>query len=142
MATWAETIDPWGGVALGSKQFAPVYVSTTNFYIYGQDSTTALSTYVERRALIHEMGYSLLGRYVWPQILGNAGDVIQVSLGGSETPDGAISWEGPYNFEIGADTYVDFATPGRYLSIRFASTNSLGWTLQSYKVEYELTGKY
>ena len=143
MANWNETSDLWGGVALGSKQFAPVYCASTSFYIFGYDSSTALDTRAERKALIHERGYSLLGTYVWPVIIGASdGDTIQVSLGGSETPEGAIDWEGPYDFEIGADTFVDFAVDGRYLSVKFESTDVIAWTLQSYDVDYEFTGKY
>ena len=139
---WEDWTSAWGGVDLTSKDFAPVYIQTADFYILGYDPGSALATSFERTAVLHANGRALLGRGIWPQIVGPSGGVIGISLGGSETPEGAVDWEGPYNFTIGTDTFVDFAVPGKYLSVKFESTTVAGWSLQSYDIDYELVGEF
>ncbi len=63
-------------------------------------------------------------------------------LGGSESPDGPVDWEGPYDFVIGQDHKVDFAVAGNYLAVRFQSSGVPVWTLQAYGIEYEVIGRY
>ncbi len=133
---WEDDDATWGGIELTSKDFAPVFLSGTDFYALGFDPTAALTTFIERIAVVHANGMPVLGQLVWPQILGPDGSTIQISLGASETPEGAIDWEGPYDFTIGEDTFVDFVVPGKYLAIRFASTGVAAWTLQSYSIDY------
>lgn len=139
---WSDWISAWGGVDLTSKDFAPVYAQSTNFYILGYDPGSALDTSFERNSVLQSQGRPLLGKAVWPQIIGPTDGVVSISLGGSETTEGAIDWEGPYDFIIGTDTFVDFAVAGRYLSIKFESTGVAGWSLQSYDIEYEVIGEY
>ncbi|MCK5607404.1 hypothetical protein KAR91_36305 [Candidatus Pacearchaeota archaeon] len=137
---WEDDDATWGGIELTSKDFAPVFLSTTDFYALGFDPTVALDSHIERIAVVHANGMPVLGQMVWPQILGPDGFAIQISLGASETPEGAIDWEGPYNFTIGEDTFVDFAVAGKYLAIRFASSGVAAWTLQSYSIDYVTIG--
>ena len=132
----------WGGVDLTSKDFAPVYVQGVNFYILGYDPSAALDTRLERESVLQAQGRPLLGRGIWPQILGPDGGVISVSLGGSDIPNGAVDWEGPYDFTIGSDTFLDYAVAGKYLAVKFESTGVAGWSLQSYDIDYELLGQF
>lgn len=138
---WEDDDASWGGIELTSKDFAPVFLDGTDFYVLGFDPEAALTSFLERKSVVHEDGRPLLGLMVWPQVLGPDGFAIQIWLGGAETPDGAITWEGPYDFTIGTDTFVDFAIAGKYLAIRFASTGVPAWTLQSYSIDYEITGQ-
>lgn len=137
---WEDDDKSWGGVELTSKDFAPVFLDGVNFYALGFDPTATLEVFLERKAVLHANGVPLQGLMVWLQILGPDGSTIQISLGASETPDGAIDWEGPYDFTIGTDTFVDFLVAGKYLAIRFASTGVAAWTLQSYSIDYHALG--
>lgn len=137
---WEDDDATWGGVELTSKEFNPVFVEGLNFFGLGLDATKALSVHIERKAVIHADGLIVMGGMVWPQILGPSGGIIQISLGASETPDGAIDYEGPYDFVIGTDTFLDFSITGKYLAIRFESTGVSGWTLQSYAIDYDVIG--
>jgi len=139
---WEDDDVTWGGVELGSKDFAPVYLDGVGFKILGFDPTVPLDVFVERRAAVYNKGAALLGLSVWPQIIGPTGHKIQIFLGGHETPEGAIDYEGPYDFTIGEDTFIDFAVAGKYLAIRFESTGVPVWTLQSYDIAYEIIGRH
>ena len=139
---WEDDDVTWGGVELSSLDFAPVYLDGVDFKILGYDNTQPLDTFLERKAVVHEEGRAILGTSVWPDIIGPQGASIQILLGSHETPEGAIDWEGPYDFVIGGDDYVDFAITGRYLAIRFESSGIPSWTLQSYDIEYEIVGRH
>ena len=139
---WEDDDVTWGGVEIGSKDFAPVYVTDLDFKILGYDASSALDAYIERRAVLSERGAIVLGTAIWPDIQGPTGQPILVSMGAHDTPDGSIDWEGPYAFYIGQDQFVDFAVSGKYLATRFEGAGVSAWTLQSYDVEYEVVGRH
>lgn len=138
---WEDDDATWKGVELKSRDFLPVFLDGTTFFGLGIDATNALEIVLERKAIIHEDGFVVQGQFVWPQILGPEGGIILITLGASDTPDGAITWEGPYDFVIGTDTFSDYIVEGKYLAIRFTSTGIASWTLQSYSIDYEIIGK-
>lgn len=139
---WEDDDVTWGGVELSSKDFAPILLFGDSFYILGHATSAALSSYVERKAIVHVPGKVVIGREVWPQITGPEGEIIKISLGSHDTPDGGITWEGPYDFVIGSTEFLDFAVTGRYLAVRFESTTVPSWKLQSYVIDYEITGEH
>ena len=139
---WEDDDVTWGGALLSSKNFAPVFPVANNFFILGYDGAVPLNMFVERKAILMVPGRTLLGTRVWPQIIGPAGATIQISLGAHDKPDGAITWEGPYDFMIDMDEEQDFAISGRYLAIRFESSGVPVWTLQSYLLEYAILGQH
>ncbi len=139
MANWNEAVGPWGGVDLTSKTVAPVYVASTNFFIFGEDQETPLNSFIERKAMLSGKGSHLMVNKIVPQILGPSGATVQISVGGAETPDGAITWEGPYNFAVDEDSFSDFVITGKYMAVRYASAFA-GVTIQSYDIEYEIVG--
>jgi hypothetical protein len=140
--TWESDDVPWGGLLLGAKDLAPIYSLDTDFYAIGLGPDVPLQCFIERRAVVFDRGNALIGRFVFPQIIGPDGGSVWISLGGHNTPDGQVDWEGPYEFKIGEDISVDFAVAGRYLAIRFESTETPVWDLQSFDVDYEVTGVY
>jgi hypothetical protein len=140
--TWEEDDAPWGGQLLGAKDLTPVYSIDESFYALGQGFDKPLECYFERRAVVFDKGLALIGRFVFPQIIGPSQGSVWISLGGHNTPDGQVDWEGPYEFKIGEDVSVDFAVAGRYLAIRFESTDTSVWGLQSFDIDYEITGVY
>lgn len=140
--TWEDDDVPWGGLLLGSKDLAPVYATRDNFFALGLGADQFLESYLERRAVVFDQGRALLGRYIYPQIIGPDGGSVWISLGGHNTPDGVVDWEGPYEFVIGEDISVDFAVAGRYLAVKFESSETSVWDLQSFDIDYEVTGVY
>jgi len=137
---WEDDDVVWGGTQLTSKELNPVFVEGVNFWGLGLDATAPLTVFLERMAVVHADGLVLLGGLVWPLVQGPSGGIIGISLGASETPEGAIDWEGPYDFIIGTDTFLDFMVTGKYLAIRFESTGVAAWSLQSYSIDYEVIG--
>ena len=139
---WEDDDVTWGGLQLTSKDFAPVSITADEFYILGQAADRQLDFFLERKALVYVPGRVVLGLRVQPDIVGPEGSAVQISLGSHNVVDGAIDWEGPYDFVIGLDTFVDFAVSGKYLAVKFESEDISPWTLQSYTVEYEIIGKH
>jgi hypothetical protein len=139
---WEDDDVTWGGVEIGSKDFAPVYLTGGDFKILGYDASSPLDAYIERRAAISERGAIILGTAIWPDIVGPTGQAIQISLGSHNSPDGSIDWEGPYDFYIGQDEFLDFAVSGKYLATRFEGTGVSAWALQSYDLDYEIVGRH
>lgn len=138
---WEDDDVTWGGLQLSSKDFAPIFIADgTAFYAFGYNSEAPLDVFLERRAALTARGKPVLLRSVWPHIEGPKGYDIQIWAGGHETPQGEIDWEGPYNFTIGEDTFTDFLVSGRYIAIRFSSSGTPVWSLQSYDLEFEVIG--
>ena len=77
---------------------------------------------------------------VWPMIRGVPGTVIKISVGGQPTPDEPIRWEGPRDFVVGTDFFLDFIVSDRYISIRFESEGQRPWELLSYDLDLEIVG--
>jgi hypothetical protein len=77
---------------------------------------------------------------VYPQIKAPPGTLIYISAGGQQTSDDPVTWEGPYPFVVGRDTFQDFTISGRYLAVRFASTGQEVWQLSSFSIEIEAVG--
>lgn len=138
---WEDDDRTWGGILLSAQQFVPMFSSGQEFFVLAGSASNSPDFFLERVGLCEERGYFVQGQMVWPHIAGPAGSAIQISLGAHETPEGAIDWEGPYDFVIGQDEYLDFWVSGRFLAIRFESSGIPVWTLQSFQVDYERIGK-
>ena len=67
----------------------------------------------------------LIGR-VWPNIIGNDGDVVRVRVGGSETVAGVTQWAAAVDWVIGSGLPVDTFVQGRYLNIQITADNGRG----------------
>lgn len=78
---------------------------------------------------------------MWPIFQANPGTVVQLWAGGQENPDDPITWEGPYDFRIGIDSFQDFTVSGRYNAVRFTSVAQKPWSLLSYDLDIEPVGE-
>jgi hypothetical protein len=79
---------------------------------------------------------------IWPELRIQNGTEVDVYVGGQDTLNDPITWEGPLPFTVGADDKVDCCTTGRYLSFRFETTDMAQWKLDSYAVNLEVLGRY
>lgn len=64
---------------------------------------------------------------IYPKIIGTQGDTFQIYVGVAKTPDGSVTFSGPYNFTIGTDYKIEArATSGRWvtLKVQYQGTNT------------------
>jgi hypothetical protein len=78
---------------------------------------------------------------IWPEIRQQGGSGVDIYIGGQDTLEESITWEGPLNFVPGVDDKVDCETTGRYLSIRFETTDQSQWKLDGYSLNVEQLGQ-
>lgn len=140
--SWEDDDVTWGGLLLSSKDLAPVGIFGKEFKALGIGEDQNLSVYLERRAVVYDGGRILIGRGVYPQILGPIGEKVLISLGAHDSPDGSIDYEGPYEFTIGEDIMVDFAVSGQYLAVRFETEELPIWRLSGFSIDYAVVGEH
>jgi len=140
----------------GANRLMAAIPSAPRFLVYDQGFTDEggdLNAYVERTSMPlagkGRDGEPLLDKSqikqvneVWPELRIQNGTTVDIYVGGQDTLNDPITWEGPLPFEVGVDDKVDCCTTGRYLSFRFASNDQAQWKLDSYEVNLELLGKY
>lgn len=78
---------------------------------------------------------------LWPEISIQNGTTVDIHVGGQETLNDPISWQGPFTFTVGVDDKIDMDVVGRYLSFRFETTDQSQWKLDSYSVNVEILGQ-
>jgi len=156
--TFDQDFGTFDGVGVsGAKQeimFSKAYNTSQLFHAdtgYTDDGTN-FTSYVERIGL-SIAGVDLQGnpkadpskrkflRAVYPKISAGSSAIIQVSAGSQDTPNGPVTWEGPYNFNTLTDTRVDFRVSGNYLAVRFEDTGNLPWEMTGYGLDIEVIGE-
>lgn len=79
---------------------------------------------------------------MWPVFRAPKGTIVKISVGAQESTDEPITWEGPYDFRVGVDSFQDFLVSGKYLAVRFTSKAQLPWELLSYDLDLENVGVF
>jgi len=77
-------------------------------------------------------------RSVFPKISAPTAVTLNVYAGAQDTPDGAVTWDGPYTFNTGTDTKVDFMVSGKYLAVKFEETGGLPWKFDGYALDLDV----
>lgn len=77
---------------------------------------------------------------LWPRVSGSPGEVLFITLGGSEEVNTAPAWEPPQQFILGQDTFVDAVISAKLFAIRIESTNGKPWTFTGADAEVVATG--
>lgn len=151
---WVDTQETWGSAAAIFGKTRPIQIIGDDFYAVDEGEDFQGSPVV---ATISREGLTIFARdqegnpksdpmiiksvqAIWPEIEGNAGDVIQVSVGFQDELNSEVSWQGPRDFVIGTDFFLDFVVTGRYLAVRFESLGMAPWTLTGYDLEIEIVG--
>ena len=78
---------------------------------------------------------------VAPIIVSTNPVTMRVSVGAQDTPDGPITWDGPYNFNSDTDEYVDCFIEGKYIAVRFECSDEVSWKMEGYGLNIELVGE-
>ena len=76
----------------------------------------------------------------YPKVESNAGTTLQVRLGGSDVPGGAITWSQPFDFIKGSQERVDAFAQGKYISFELSSSGQGPWQLIGFDLEVEIRG--
>ena len=81
---------------------------------------------------------------LWPRVTAPAGTVLEVYVGARDSLDEGtpVAWEGPFNFQVGTDEFVNPLVQGRFISFRFTCTTAVAWKLTGYDFNVEPLGAY
>jgi hypothetical protein len=146
--SWDSDSDPWN---------YNEYTQASRRLIIADDSTRLFLTdssrqfdgvnfrsYIERTGIDFDAPnwYKRI-TFIKPRFEGTSGEVVQVSIGGTDDLEDAVMWADPFDFTIGEDFQADFDFDEfRYMAIRFESAVSTTWRLKSFSVDYEITSEY
>ncbi|AWF81531.1 hypothetical protein BTJ40_12245 [Microbulbifer sp. A4B17] len=72
-------------------------------------------------------------RQIVPQIEGSG--QVRITIGGSDTPMGAVRWRQPRTFDIATGLKVDCRVKARYLAIRIESIDDGFWRLTRWDLD-------
>lgn len=81
-------------------------------------------------------------RAVFPKISAPTPVDLLISIGASMSPDGAITWEGPYTFNSGTDVQLNFTVSGKYLAYRIEETGALPWRMSGMTLDLDVISMF
>lgn len=111
-------------------------------YAYCERASMPIAGVDQRGQIIMDSSGFKLVTEVWPEIRMQNGTVVDIYVGGQETLNQAIQWQGPFPFVVGVDDKIDCDVAGRYLSFRFETNDQSQWKLDSYTLNLEPLGRY
>ena len=152
--TWASDPAPWDSdtTRWSQSDFTP---SSSRVVLAGQSSTklflldassswdgTQITANIERRGLnLDAPNKRKLIRSIRPRIYGNDGSTVTVSVGYADSPYDDPTYTSS-TYTIGTTISCDFLVEGRYLAVKFANGTAYQWRLDSFDIEYEITGDW
>lgn len=77
-----------------------------------------------------------------PRIYGPIGSTVNVSVGSSFDPYGAITYAAPMAYTIGSSTRLDCLVSGRFLAVKFETGTAAMWRLDSYDLDVAEAGAF
>lgn len=131
--------------------------SSANSKLYRADITnqfdgTNFKTQLERLALpvagtdrhgqvkVDLNSYKMFNR-IRPKMSG-IGATVKWYFGVQDTPNGTVSWEGPFNYTIGTDEFIDYDRPGHMLCWRVEDEANQDWALVGLEIELSIISQY
>ena len=150
-APWAADLTAWSGpdfVPSAARCLVGGQIGGGGPKLYMLDSSASFDgalpvAWLERRGLPFDVPENIkLATAIRPRVTGNAGETINVRIGGQEDPWAEPEWSEAMPFTIGSTVELDCIVPGRYLAIRFESGTAYQWRLDSYDIDVELMGRY
>ena len=70
---------------------------------------------------------------ITPHVAGDG--VMNLYVGTSYVQNGAVTWEGPFSYNIGSQFKVDFRLTGRYIAVKFEVASAANWAMNGYTFE-------
>lgn len=148
IGAWDDQSTKWNQSEFTQAAQRLIMASASNNKIYQADYTesfdgTSFTAYIEREGLDFGDPMSIKTMtQVRPIIDAKPGQVIQVTTGGAMDLQAGTKWNTPVNFTVGTNQKVDTFATGRYLAIRFTSTNASPWRLKRYDMTIETVSAY
>jgi hypothetical protein len=140
--TWQDTPSTWGFNPYSSTRDSLIICGTadTKLYLvdYGNDFDGTDFTCVLERVGLHagrtDMVKSVTRMY--PRIQGTG--TVRISVGGEINPYEGVTYSDPVTFRIGQDSKVDCRVRGRYIAVKFETTDDTQFNLSGYTLEAEV----
>jgi hypothetical protein len=79
---------------------------------------------------------------VWPIFDAAAGTEIEVTAGAAMAPNVAPTYGDAQTFTVGTDAKVNVLSAGRYLALRYRTTDGAAWRTRSTRINVEQMGSY
>ncbi|WP_299084466.1 hypothetical protein [uncultured Paraglaciecola sp.] len=146
--SWDQDITSWNQQAYKPSPDSLLMCAFTSSHLLVADSSdqnnnSDVYAYVERESLpITESNNNTLVTRVLPDIRGESGDNVFISVGSQSFFGESIAWEPAVTYTIGTDNYIDVQTEGRLFSIRFEATTSRRWSVYGYRLQTVDTGLF
>ena len=108
------------------------------------DAGTEVMAYVQRIGLpIEPMQRIKYVNECWPNIIGEAGQEFQVSIGGQLNYQDPVNWYPPVTFTLGDQpAKIDCWVAGRYISVQFKTTSGKVWRIYGFRLTISDKGRY
>jgi len=161
LQTWNNDAQSWDDdtSAWGARQFFPqglglLQLDPTNTKLFKLDDTNQFNA-VNMTSFVERQGLAVVGtdRSGNPKVdiarrklitrvwIKATGDPFEVRIGSQEDIGGPITFEPAITFTPGTDKYVDAASSGTLLAVRFQSSSNVAWEIHGYDVVVELLGE-
>lgn len=132
---WDVSTDTWGNLSGVSGELRPYTASPANEKIYLMDNTWLQEgfeypSWIQRDYI--DFDEQLGGAYtikslqkMWPQFDGEG--IIRTQFGATPFPNGVISYDSVWDYELNVEDEVDIRTTGRYISYKFLKEGGGFW---------------
>jgi len=151
---WQANLDEWGGTAFKKQIQELLICDPTNTKFFRVDNTNQFNTanmnsFIERKGLAIagvdragqpkvDFGSRKLVKRIWPKMEGGP---VTVRVGTQERAEDMITYGPSQVFTPGVDDFLDVSVSGRLIAVRFESNTDVGWNLEGYDLEVEVTGQ-
>lgn len=104
---------------------------------------SAMSCYAERTAMGITQDLGTIKRLwrIWPKVIATEGEVLNFYISARESLTSPISYDGPYPFVVGEDSWIDLRIDGRVFDIRLEYNGSQTFRLSGAGFEFDNTGE-
>ena len=79
---------------------------------------------------------------LWLAVDAPAGTVLTVYVGSQMRQSEAVTWNGPYTFTVGTDSYINCRVMTRFIGLRIQTASNAKWKVTGYEVDLNLAGRY
>jgi hypothetical protein len=143
---WDADSEAWGSSAYDTHLENLVFADVSNSKMYrdnhgNKNDTATMDSYVERSG--YDLGDPQSVKFVsavYPQIEVSGNNTVNVYIGRQMSTEGAITWEGPVEFNPNDQSKVSCRVSGKYFGIKIESTTDMDWKLHGLAFEVQKKG--
>lgn len=146
--TWDSYVGAWNQSRFNPADDGVLISNATNrqvYYLDGAEDQDGVSheTVVRKEMMDFDApGSRKLITAIWPRMVAQAGQTVQVRVGSADHPDTPITWGSYVDYLPDSDDFVPYIAEGRFLSFEFRTTEGNTWSLIGFDVEAEILGQY